>query len=231
MVQTVVLRLYRSLVRLARTFDANPSLKVGANPERGRGVPVAPTACPLPPPPPPLPLDSPLNAPTPSLSLLLLPQTLICRNHGSALPEPLDSLVARFLGGSHVHFYWPPPPPTLASPAGQQQQQQQQQLVLDAVRDAFRQPVRVTIGGWRAVEVDLEARQAVQDRHQCCWHQTPLTEPPLPLPSSCRSPPALSWRARLLACATCLACWLWPESTPCCRRWGRRQQGRRQAQK
>ena len=135
----VSLRLYRSLVRLARTFDANPALKVGLSGEGGRRVPGRPAAA--------APAAASAAAAFQPAQTRLL-QALICRNHGHALPEPLDSLVARFLGGSHAHFYWPPPP-TLASPAGQQrqQQQQQQQLVLDAVRDAFRQPVSAIGGG------------------------------------------------------------------------------------
>lgn len=57
-------------------------------------------------------------------------QALICRNHGPPLPEPLDGLVARFLGSPAMHYYWPPP-------AGQPAPR-----VAHAVRDAFREPVR-----------------------------------------------------------------------------------------
>ena len=63
-----------------------------------------------------------------------LPQALICRNHGAArLPEPLDSLVARFLNGGQpgpLNYYWPPP---LGGSSRQQ--------VVEVVRGAFRQPV------------------------------------------------------------------------------------------
>ena len=40
----VSLQLYRSLVRLARTFDANPALKVGLSGEGGRPLPGRPAA-------------------------------------------------------------------------------------------------------------------------------------------------------------------------------------------
>ncbi|KAL4440259.1 hypothetical protein ABPG75_003260 [Micractinium tetrahymenae] len=73
--------LYRSLLRLANSFDQEPVLKA-----------------------------------------------LICRNHGLPLPEPLDGLVARFLGSPAMHYYWPPPP---GHPVPR---------VAHAVRDAFRKP-------------------------------------------------------------------------------------------
>ncbi|KAL4427342.1 hypothetical protein ABPG77_003251 [Micractinium sp. CCAP 211/92] len=73
--------LYRSLLRLARSFDKEPALKA-----------------------------------------------LICRNHGPPLPEPLDGLVARFLGSPAMNYYWPPP-------AGQPAPR-----VAHAVQEAFRKP-------------------------------------------------------------------------------------------
>ena len=73
---------------------------------------------PPPPPPPPPPLPPPAQA-------------LICRNHGVPLPKPLDSVVARFLGGPDVNYYWPP----AGSAAGGGPS------VVSAVRDAFRNPV------------------------------------------------------------------------------------------
>ncbi len=58
-------------------------------------------------------------------------QALICRNLGTPLPPALDSVVARFLGSPDALYYWP-------APVGQPQAR-----VADAVRQAFRQPVRL----------------------------------------------------------------------------------------
>lgn len=65
-------------------------------------------------------------------SLCIRPwQALICRQHGKPLPPGLDAAVARFLGHPQACYYWP-------SPTRRQQQ------VLDAVRDAWRDPVSVS---------------------------------------------------------------------------------------
>ena len=126
--------LYRTLQRLARTFDRHPALKVGCcRACRLAEAPVraakAPAYCrcarrahllhlpPLPPP------ARPDPARFPPL------QALICRNLATPLPPALDSVVARFLGSSDALYYWP-------APVGQPQAR-----VADAVRQAFRQPV------------------------------------------------------------------------------------------
>jgi hypothetical protein len=54
-------------------------------------------------------------------------QALICRNVGKPLPQPLDDVVAAFLGGQHRSLWWP------GLAAGQS--------VAEAVRIAFRFPV------------------------------------------------------------------------------------------
>lgn len=128
--------LARTLLRLGRTFDAHPVLKARTAACLDRHKPAAPPGiatsrrrrrrlpfCRLPP-------SHPAHA---RLSYGPPAQALVTRNHGVPLPEPLDGLVASFLGGPQRNLYWPPgegrPAPRVAA----------------AVLDAFRHPVRRSV--------------------------------------------------------------------------------------
>lgn len=60
-------------------------------------------------------------------------QALITRNVLDDLPQPLDGVVAKFLGGAGQLHYWP-------------REDEASDSVVAAVRDAFRHPVRCAPG-------------------------------------------------------------------------------------